>query len=256
MADLKGTVVAACIVPGATEDTYCTHHEQYGAGGYRTVSDKSARNAIPRQRRVVGMLVNVLNDNVYKLTTLGDGETTDDSNWEIFSTNSSGGGTGERGPQGFQGPQGPMGPQGDVGIQGERGPQGPKGEDSTIEGPQGPQGPQGDSFFKREGTQISPTNATDTIHAQGFYQLSLLKYKKNIVDFSKSALDILKKVNIVSFEYKNDDMTHIGFIADNAPNEVSGKNHDCMDINSCIGLLIKAVQEQQTEIENLRRLLS
>lgn len=225
MADLKGTVVAACIVPGATEDTYCTHHEQYGAGGYRTVSDKSARNAIPRQRRVVGMLVNVLNDNVYKLTTLGDGETTDDSNWEIFSTNSSGGGTGERGPQGFQGPQ-------------------------------GPQGPQGDSFFKREGTQISPTNATDTIHAQGFYQLSLLKYKKNVVDFSKSALDILKKVNIVSFEYKNDDMTHIGFIADNAPNEVSGKNHDCMDTNSCIGLLIKAIQEQQTEIENLRRLLS
>lgn len=241
MSDLKGTVVAACIVPGATEDTYCTHHEQYGAGGYRTVSDKSARNAIPRQRRVVGMLVNVLNDNVYKLTTLGDGETTDDSNWEIFSTNSSGGGTGERGPQGFQGPQGPMGP---------------KGEDSTIEGPQGPQGPQGDSFFKREGTQISPTNATDTIHAQGFYQLSLLKYKKNVVDFSKSALDILKKVNIVSFEYKNDDMTHIGFIADNAPNEVSGKNHDCMDTNSCIGLLIKAIQEQQTEIENLRRLLS
>ena len=225
MADLKGTVVAACIVPGATEDTYCTHHEQYGAGGYRTVSDKTARNAIPRQRRVVGMLVNVINDNVYKLTTLGDGETTDDSNWEIFSTNSSGGGTGERGPQGFQGPQGPMGPQ-------------------------------GDSFFKREGTQISPKNDTDTIHAQGFYQLSLLKYKKNVVDFSKSALDILKKVNIVSFEYKNDDRTHIGFIADNAPNEVTGKNHDCMDTNSCIGLLIKAVQEQQTEIENLRRLLS
>ena len=243
MADLKGTVVAACIVPGATEDTYCTHHEQYGAGGYRTVSDKTARNAIPRQRRVVGMLVNVLNDNVYKLTTLGDGETTDDSNWEIFSTNSSGGGTGERGPQGFQGPQGPMGPQGNVGIQGDQ-------------GPQGPQGPQGDSFFKREGTQISPTNATDTIHAQGFYQLSLLKYKKNVVDFSKSALDILKKVNIVSFEYKNTDNKHIGFIADDAPSEVTGKNHDCMDTNSCIGLLIKAIQEQQIEIENLRRLLS
>lgn len=249
MSDLKGTVVAACIVPGATEDTYCTHHEQYGAGGYRTVSDKTARNAIPRQRRVVGMLVNVLNDNVYKLTTLGDGETTDDSNWEIFSTNSSGGGTSERGPQGFQGPQGPMGPQGDVGIQGDQGPQGSK-------GPQGPQGPQGDSFFKREGTQISPTNATDTIHAQGFYQLSLLKYKKNVVDFSKSALDILKKVNVVSFEYKNTDNTHIGFIADDAPSEVTGKNHDCMDTNSCIGLLIKAIQEQQIEIENLRRLLS
>lgn len=249
MSDLKGTVVAACIVPGATEDTYCTHHEQYGAGGYRTVSDKTARNAIPRQRRVVGMLVNVLNDNVYKLTTLGDGETTDDSNWEIFSTNSSGSGTGERGPQGFQGPQGPMGPQGDVGIQGDQGPQGSK-------GPQGPQGPQGDSFFKREGTQISPTNATDTIHAQGFYQLSLLKYKKNVVDFSKSALDILKKVNVVSFEYKNTDNTHIGFIADDAPSEVTGKNHDCMDTNSCIGLLIKAIQEQQIEIENLRRLLS
>lgn len=86
------------------------------------------------------MLVNVLNDNVYKLTTLGTGETTDDSNWEIFSTNSSGSGTGERGPQGFQGPQGPIGLQGDVGIQGERGPQGHKGEDSTIEGHQGPQG--------------------------------------------------------------------------------------------------------------------
>lgn len=236
MSDLKGTVVTACVVPGATEDTYATHHEQYGAGGYRTVESISARNNIPRQRRVVGMLVNVLNDNVYKLKTLGDTDTTTDENWEVFSSGGS-----------SSGPQGPRGPQGMVGAQGPQGLQG-------TQGPQGNQGATGDSFFQRSDTQISPKNSSDTIHASGFYQMSLLKYKKNIINFDRSALDIISRINIVSFNYKDDkkEIPHIGFIADFSPEEVTGDKHDCMDINSCIGLLIKGMQEQQKLIEELK----
>lgn len=67
MADIKGTNVAATIAPYTTSDTYATHDEQYGIGGYRTVNTVAEMNAIPAARRKEGMLVNVINDKIYKL---------------------------------------------------------------------------------------------------------------------------------------------------------------------------------------------
>lgn len=54
MADLKGTVAASQIVPGSSDDKYATHHEQYGAGGYRTVASVSERNNIPKTAVLLG----------------------------------------------------------------------------------------------------------------------------------------------------------------------------------------------------------
>lgn len=67
MADLKGTNVPSTIVPYTTLDNYATHDEQYGIGGYRTVNTVAEMNAIPAARRKEGMLVNVINDKIYKL---------------------------------------------------------------------------------------------------------------------------------------------------------------------------------------------
>lgn len=343
MADLKGTVVASQIVPGSSDDKYATHHEQYGAGGYRTVASVSERNNIPQERRVVGMLVNVTGDKIYKLKNNPGTATTQNTDWEVLET---GGGQpgpqGERGPQGLQGPKGDQGPQGPLGPQGPRGadgsggeigpkgdqgpqgpqgrqgptgtgtrgpqgpagspgsagdkgpqgpqgrqgpagtgskgaqgpqgpagspggsgakgpqgPQGPAGPASTVKGPQGPTGPAGDSFFQRSGTEISPKNSSDTIHAAGFYQDSLRKYKKDIEKFDKSALDIVSRIEVVTFRYKTDERNalHIGIIADDSPEEITGVDHDNFDVPSATGLLLKAVQELKAEVDELKKKL-
>lgn len=53
------TTVFGPIAPGDTLDTYATHFEQYGQGGYRTVATTSERDGIPTDRRKSGMLVYV-----------------------------------------------------------------------------------------------------------------------------------------------------------------------------------------------------
>jgi hypothetical protein len=68
MSSISGTQVAAPVVPIDTNDTYPTHDERYGAGGYRTVADLTARDAIPTGRRRDGMRVYVrATDTLYQL---------------------------------------------------------------------------------------------------------------------------------------------------------------------------------------------
>lgn len=59
MADLKGTQVAAAIVPFTDLDTYATHDAEYGKGGFRSVDTNEKRDAIPAARKVKGMVVRV-----------------------------------------------------------------------------------------------------------------------------------------------------------------------------------------------------
>lgn len=59
MAELKGTQVAASIVPFTDLDTYATHDAEYGKGGFRSVSTIEARDAIPVERKTEGMIVRV-----------------------------------------------------------------------------------------------------------------------------------------------------------------------------------------------------
>lgn len=59
MADLKGTQVAASIVPFTDLDTYATHDAEYGKGGFRSVDTNEKRDAIPAARKVKGMVVRV-----------------------------------------------------------------------------------------------------------------------------------------------------------------------------------------------------
>lgn len=60
MSALLGTNVAAPLVPFGSNDTYPTHDEKFGAGGYRSVATYSDLALIPLGRRRAGMLVKVL----------------------------------------------------------------------------------------------------------------------------------------------------------------------------------------------------
>lgn len=70
MGAIPGSVrVTGFIAPSDSTDTYGTHNEIYGIGGYRSVATISARDSIPASRRLEGMLVKTLSDGrIYTLT--------------------------------------------------------------------------------------------------------------------------------------------------------------------------------------------
>lgn len=70
--NIEGINLPSTIVPFTTEDKYATHDEQYGKGGYRTVSTVSEMNAIPSQRRKEGMLVRVAAEQSYYILKNGN----------------------------------------------------------------------------------------------------------------------------------------------------------------------------------------
>lgn len=59
MAELKGTQVAAMVVPFTDGDKYATHDAEYGKGGFRSVETIALRDAIPTERKTKGMVVRV-----------------------------------------------------------------------------------------------------------------------------------------------------------------------------------------------------
>lgn len=77
MADILGTNVAAPVVPFTTADNYPTHNSQYGKGGWHEVANPTARDAIPTERRTIGMAVWVL--------SLGALQTWNGTTWDTFS---------------------------------------------------------------------------------------------------------------------------------------------------------------------------
>ena len=87
MASIPGSVpLSGKVAPTDTTDTFATHVDIYGEGGYMTVADQAERDAITAARRKQGMAVYVNADN--KLYVLKNGVTNND--WVEFS--GSGGG--------------------------------------------------------------------------------------------------------------------------------------------------------------------
>jgi hypothetical protein len=71
--------------------------------------------------------------------------------------------------------------------------------------------------------------------------------------------EILDEVNIVNYRYKTEVTEnenapyHIGFIADDTPSLLSGKDKNSMATADCIGLLLATVKEQKQQIESLNK---
>lgn len=85
---------------------------------------------------------------------------------------------------------------------------------------------------------------TGTVTAPAFYQASLRVLKDNIRPFDEDALDIIKTVDVVKFNYKkHPGFLKIGFIADDTHEYLSTKEHNVLDVNNSIGLLLKATQQ-------------
>lgn len=85
MTAIPGAVrVGGFIGPTDDTDTYAVHDEFYGRGGWRTVADITARDAITADRRKLGMAVRVLDadgEGTQKYYTLKTGIT--NSDWEV-----------------------------------------------------------------------------------------------------------------------------------------------------------------------------
>ena len=96
--------------------------------------------------------------------------------------------------------------------------------------------------------------STDTITAQAFYESSLRKYKTNIKPYEESALEVIKNIEIVTFDRTDSDVKNkIGIIADDSPSEILNEEHDAVDLYKTIFVLTKAVQELNAKIKELEK---
>ena len=92
-------------------------------------------------------------------------------------------------------------------------------------------------------------------------QTSLAEKKKNFEKLN-NALDIVKDTDIYKYNLKDEketDKKHIGFVIGenfNYREEITSAKNDGADNYSMISVLWKAVQEQQEEIEELRKLVN
>jgi hypothetical protein len=103
-----------------------------------------------------------------------------------------------------------------------------------------------DLHFNSDATFYQP------LFASSFNTISSKEFKNSISEFKESALDILRKVNIISFNYlnENDSESHLGVIAENEDTVISGVNQDKIDLPNMVGLIVKAIQELK-ERQNL-----
>lgn len=107
---------------------------------------------------------------------------------------------------------------------------------------------------------IDCNGTTGNIKCVSLTQTSLEEQKKNFEKFD-NALDLIKDIDIYKYNMKNeanDDKKHIGFvIGDNYKyrREITDKQNKGVDLYSFISVCCKAIQEQQEEIEELRKLV-
>jgi hypothetical protein len=196
------------------------------------------------------------------------------------------GSSGVTGPQGAQGPQGPTGPTGSpgpTGPQGAAGPQGPTGTSvsynqdlnqgdypnlswtTTSTGYAGYRWYLPGNAYKGINGAYGPTWfgfgfgwATNAgLGGSYFFNSSTREMKKDIEPFTKDATEIIKSTNIVSYDFESGehtDIEHIGFIAEDTPEELSTKQHNVMDQTNTLGVILKSIQEIDERIIALQNI--
>lgn len=98
----------------------------------------------------------------------------------------------------------------------------------------------------------------DKIRTPVLTQTSKVEEKKNFEKL-ENALDIVKATDIYKYNLKNEEDTtkkHIGFVIGDGYNyskEITSENNDGVDIYSMVSVCMKAIQEQQKQIEILKQ---
>lgn len=92
------------------------------------------------------------------------------------------------------------------------------------------------------------------VHAGSVEVTSLRALKKDITPYTESALDIINSTDIVNYKYISDtnEVPRVGFIADDTHSLLATPEHNALDMNNAIGLLLKAVQELSKENQELK----
>jgi hypothetical protein len=94
------------------------------------------------------------------------------------------------------------------------------------------------------------------IQAVTFVQTSSKNYKENIEQLEvKTALDLLDKLNPVSFDFKEDKSKkhNIGFIAEEVPDVFATSDHKAVALMDIIGVLTTVVKTQQKEAKAMKK---
>lgn len=98
-------------------------------------------------------------------------------------------------------------------------------------------------------------NVVGVITSTDFNSASDLTLKTNIQPIS-NPIDKILQINGVTFNWRDSNKPSVGIIAQEIekvfPELVQGKNPKTVNYNGIIGLLIEAIKEQQTEINNLK----
>ena len=201
-------------------------------------------------------------------------------------TSGSAGGPGPTGAPGGTGPQGPTGPQGAKGPTGATGPTGPVGTSASYS--QAPSNGLNQGDYPNIGTNTIGTTTIDNdryylpgnvykglngsygpcwfgfnfgwasnagLGGAYFFNSSSRSMKKDIEPFTKDATEIIKSTEIITWEFESGEhthMEHIGFIAEDTPEELTTPSHNVMDITNTLGVVLKAIQEIDNRITALQ----
>jgi hypothetical protein len=116
------------------------------------------------------------------------------------------------------------------------------------------------SVIYTSSTNLIYNPSTGTISATNFNSLSDVAFKENIETLTNS-LDIIDKINAVSFDWKNGGKKSYGVIAQEIekilPDVVQTQNGiKSVSYNSLIALLIQAMKEQQKQIRDLFEIIN
>jgi len=94
---------------------------------------------------------------------------------------------------------------------------------------------------------------SNDIEAVKFNATSLTALKENIQAYTASALELISQVDIVSFNFINDETKEprVGFLADDTDSTLAGPEHKSMDLANTTGVLLKAIQELTSELTSV-----
>ena len=97
------------------------------------------------------------------------------------------------------------------------------------------------------------------VNGWDFYPTSSVKSKKNIKHFNDSALEIIKNTDIYNYNFTNEEKNvkkHIGFVIGDGytyDERITNNENEGVDLYSFISVCCKAIQEQQEQIEELKK---
>lgn len=92
------------------------------------------------------------------------------------------------------------------------------------------------------------------LYASGSYVASLRKWKENIKPTEVKAVEVINNQTIVDFNLKADALKRhkVGLIADDSDPVFLDADHKTVDLYNTCGVLLKAVQELSSEVEELK----